>query len=212
MVGRCGLSPWGLTWDHQPKPHQLDHPEKNTIFSQLPTSNIKTYCWHELFPPSVDHSGQPARQPAQRNRPCGTFHKKCSAGFSFTSFGIFFCFFVVPSNVVCKYLGVVWIVLLLGPIQAQSVGQGCLHCFFILARKMEMFGKQPVRWFQCWKTRGWCWRSSSWSLGAEGECRPSLEWEKVKTDNVKGRCIRLNWIYTVFFAAWHWQKYKSCET
>ena len=89
MVGRCGLSPWGLTWDHQPKPHQLDHPAKNTIFSQLPTSNIKTYCWHELFPPSVDHSGQPARQPAQRNRPCGTFHKKCSAGFSFTSFGIF---------------------------------------------------------------------------------------------------------------------------
>ena len=140
MVGRCGLSPWGLTWDHQPKPHQLDHPAKNTIFLQVPTSNFKTYCWHELFPPSVDHSGQPARQPAQRNRPCGTFHKKCSAGFSFTSFGIFFCFFVVPSNVVCKYLGVVWIVLLLGPIQAQPVGQGCLHCFLYWLEKWKCLG------------------------------------------------------------------------
>ena len=140
MVGRCGLSPWGLTWDHQPKPHQLDHPAKNTIFLQVPTSNFKTYRWHELFPPSVDHSGQPARQPAQRNRPCGTFQKNAQPG-SLLLLLVFFCFVVVPSNVVCKYLGVVWIVLLLGPIQAQPVGQGCLHCFLYWLEKWKCLGR-----------------------------------------------------------------------
>ena len=131
MVGRCGLSPWGLTWDHQPKPHQLDHPGKKHYF--LASANFKfqniSLTWTV---PTICRPFRPTRSAARSKKPPLRYlSEKCSAGFSFTSFGIFFCFFVVPSNVVCKYLGVVWIVLLLGPIQAQSVGQGCLHCFFI---------------------------------------------------------------------------------
>ena len=160
--------------------------KKNTIFLQLPTSNIKTYCWHELFPPSVDHSGQPARQPAQRNRPCGTFQKNAQPG----SLLLLLVFFLFLRGTFERSLQVSWCCLNCSSPGAHSspIGRpGLPTLFFILARKMEMFGKQPVRWFQCWKTRGWCWRSSSWSLGAEGECRPSLGLEKVNTDNVGGK-------------------------
>ena len=187
MVGRCGLSPWGLTWDHQPKPHQLDHPEKKTLFSrncqlQISKHIVDANCSHHLSTIPANPLGSPLKETAL----AVPFIKMLSR----VLFYFFWYLFLFLRCTFERSLQVSWCCLNCSSPGAHSspAGRpGLPALFFILARKMEMFGKEPVRWFQCWKIRGWCWRSSSWSLGAEGECRPSLEWEKVNTDNVRGK-------------------------